>query len=293
MSEFARPSTFVVPHEDWSCLLDCLCLQFPKVGRERWLDRFSRGRVLDDQQRPLQADTTVKRGMRVLYFRELPAEPEIPFHERILFANEHFLVVDKPHFLPVTPGGEYVAQTLQSRLMQRLRNDQLQPVHRIDRHTAGLVLFSLQAASRGCYQALFRERAIHKAYQAIAPALPDLTFPHQRASRIVRGEAFFLSQEVDGEANAVSRIDVLERRGDWWRYRLEPISGKKHQLRLHMAALGAPICHDALYPQVDNDLAADYQRPLQLLASELAFTDPVDGRPYCFNSELALQWPIV
>ncbi|MCY0966709.1 pseudouridine synthase [Parathalassolituus penaei] len=288
MIAFCRPSVFVVPADRWDCLLDCLCEQFPNIDRTTWLDRFERGMVQDANHQSLSANSPVVRGQRVLYFREIRNEVEIPFYERILFQTEHFLVADKPHFLPVTPGGGYVSQTLQSRLMTQLGNYQLQPVHRIDRHTAGLVLFSLQPETRSLYQGLFRDRQISKSYEAIAPALPDLEFPHDRASRIVRGEQFFLSQEVAGEVNSVSRIDVLERGEHYWRYRLEPVSGKKHQLRLHMSALGAPILHDPLYPRVDDKLAADYTRPLQLLARELAFVDPVSGESFEFRSELQL-----
>lgn len=288
MTAFSRPSAFVVPADRWSCLLDCLCEQFPNVDRATWLDRFARGMVQNADQQPLQATAPALRGFRVLYFREIRDEVEIPFYERILFQTEHFLIADKPHFLPVTPGGDYVSQTLQSRLMKRLGNNQLQPVHRIDRHTAGLVLFSLQPETRGMYQGLFRDRQISKSYEAIAAALPAIEFPYQRASRIVRGEQFFLSMEVAGEVNSVSHIDVLERGEQYWRYRLEPVSGKKHQLRLHMSALGAAILNDPLYPRVDDELAADYTRPLQLLARELAFVDPVSGESFEFRSQLQL-----
>lgn len=286
---FMRPSALVVPEGAWPSLLDCLCQQFPAISRERWLDRFARGLVQADDGGALMPDSGCQRGMRVLYFRELEHEPEIPFYERILYQDDHLLVADKPPFLPVTPGGNYVTQTLQSRLMQQLGNRDLQPLHRIDRHTAGLVLFSVNPDTRGRYQGMFRERTMFKVYQCVAPALPEMTFPYECRSRIVRGDRFFLSQQVEGEVNAISRIDVLERGDRFWRYRLEPVTGKKHQLRLHMAALGAPIRYDALYPHVDDALAEDYQRPLQLLAAELGFTDPLTGVERYFASQQALS----
>ncbi len=285
-----KPSTLVLPHGHWCSLLEGLCHHFPAISREVWLSRFARDLVLDSQQRPLAPEDPHLAGSRIYYFREVANERVIPFTETILYQDEHLLVVDKPHFLPVIPSGTYVTQTLLSRLMARLGNSELQPLHRIDRHTAGLVLFSVQKRSRARYQALFREQQIEKRYEALASPLPQLTFPHIRSSRIERGERFFLSQEVPGCVNAQSRIEVLERRDELWRYELNPITGKKHQLRLHMAALGAPIRNDALYPVVDDALAEDYSRPLQLLARDMGFVDPMTGQQRHFRSRLILQW---
>lgn len=285
-----NPCTFVLPHGQWPTVLDCLCDSFPAIHRQHWLSRFERELVLDNHRQPIRHDRPHQTGLRIYYFREIANEKEIPFYESILYMDEHLLVADKPHFLPVTPSGDYVSQTLLSRLIARFQNPELQPLHRIDRHTAGLVLFSVQKKTRGLYQALFRDQKIDKCYEAIAPALPQLSFPHTRATRIVRGDPFFLSQEVDGEVNAQTIIDVIEQRGDLCRYALQPVSGKKHQLRLHMAALGAPICNDALYPVVNDAIADDYEKPLQLLASEVTFVDPLSGTPRYFKSELRLDW---
>lgn len=285
------PSLFVQPCSGtWISLLDCLCDSFPAITHECWLDRFERGLIWDEQQCPLPVDTPYCAGQRIFYFREIRDEKIIPFSETILYMDEHILVADKPHFLPVIPGGEYVTQTLLARLIAQLDNPELQPLHRLDRHTAGLVLFSVQKKTRSVYQALFRDRKIDKSYEAIAPILPHLQFPHQRQSRIVRGEPFFLSQETIGEPNAHTIIEVMEQKGQLCRYRLNPVTGKKHQLRLHMAGLGAPICNDPFYPQVNDELAEDYTRPLQLLAKELKFSDPLSGERHHFISRLPLNW---
>ena len=277
----------------WQTILDCLCENFPNISRENWLGRFERELVLDSHQKPIRHDHLYRAGLRVYYYREIANEKPIPFQEAILYQDEHILVADKPHFLPVTPTGDYVSQTLQARLIARLKNVELQPLHRIDRHTAGLVLFSVQKKTRAVYQALFREQQISKRYEAIAPALPQLSFPHSRSTRIVQGEQFFLSQEVAGAPNSHTIIDVIEQRGEWCRYQLNPVSGKKHQLRLHMANLGAPICNDPFYPVVDNDAVDDYAKPLQLLAKELMFTDPLSGVPHHFQSEQSLSWNVI
>lgn len=282
-------SRFVLPHGDWNTVFDCLCDNFPAIDAERWRARFLRNLILDDNKQPLELSHAYRAGMRIYYFREVPDEKPIPFFESIIYADAHLIVADKPHFLPVTPVGEYVEQTLLTRLIRHFDNPEIAPLHRIDRHTAGLVLFSAQRATRSAYQALFRNRSIEKVYEAIAPALPHLEFPLIRRSRIARGEPFFLSREEEGETNAETRIEVIERCGEDWRYRLYPITGKKHQLRVHMTALGAPLRNDAFYPTVCDALFDDYSRPLQLLARELRFIDPITGHVHTFTSRLTLN----
>jgi tRNA pseudouridine32 synthase/23S rRNA pseudouridine746 synthase len=281
-------STVHLPAGPWRNALDGLCAHFPTVSRAQWLDRIARGRVLDGQGVAIGVDTPYRAGMRVHYYREVFDEAPIPFHETVLHVDEHLVVADKPHFLPVTPAGAYVEQTLLRRLMRRLRNPHLAPLHRIDRATAGLVLFSADPASRAAYQALFRERRIDKRYEAWAAPLPALAFPCRRRSRIVRGEPFFRMHEVAGEPNSETVIEVIERRQSLWRYALHPVTGRKHQLRVHMAALGAPIDNDGLYPELTAPAADDYRHPLKLLARELAFVDPLSGEPRVFRSGLTL-----
>ena len=283
-------SAFVLPPGKWLTVFDCLCDSFPTIARERWHDRFIRGQVLYENKIPLDTSHPYRAGLRVHYFREVLDEKPIPFTETVLHIDEHLLVVDKPHFLPVIPAGEYVEQTLLARLIKRFENPDLVPLHRIDRHTAGLVLFSTQRTTRSLYQALFPNRAIDKYYEAIAPALPQLQFPHARATRITRGEPFFLSTEIDGTANSETHIDVIERTDQWWRYGLRPITGKKHQLRVHMAALGAAIQNDPFYPVLRSEGPDDFAHPLQLLARELRFIDPLSGETRHFESERSLHW---
>ena len=281
-------STVHLPVGEWATVLDALCAHFASVGRAQWLGRIERGRVLDAQGRAITPHTPYRAGLRIHYYREVAHEVPIPGVETVLHADAHLVVADKPHYLPVTPAGGFVEQTLLRRLMRWLDNPNLVPLHRIDRATAGLVLFSANPASRAAYQALFRERRIDKRYEALAPALPDASFPLLRRSRIVAGEPFFRMQEVDGEANTETRIEVIARGADGWRYALHPVTGRKHQLRVHMAALGAPICGDMLYPVLTDKAADDYRRPLKLLAHSLAFADPLSGKPRRFESRMVL-----
>ncbi|WP_201315578.1 pseudouridine synthase [Dyella sp. EPa41] len=284
-------STLQLPPGPWATVLDALCARFPQIGREQWLDRFARGRVQDEDGVPLAADTAHRVGLCVRYFREVADEAVIPFQETLLHVDTHLVVVDKPHFLPVTPAGGFVQETLLNRLVRKLGNRDLVPLHRIDRHTAGLVLFSARPSSRAAYQSLFPQRRIEKHYEAWAPPLQGLAFPHVRRSRIEHGEPFFRMREVDGEPNSETRIDVIERADPHWRYALQPVTGRKHQLRVHMAGLGAPILHDPFYPELAGSAPDDPARPLQLLAKRLSFVDPLSGKRREFTSELELSLP--
>ncbi|WP_268796770.1 pseudouridine synthase [Pseudomonas huanghezhanensis] len=285
-----QASTLYLPPGAWATVLDCLCDRFRAITREQWLDRIARARVLDGEGKPISVDLAYREGLRIHYFREVPNETPIPVVESILYADEHLVVADKPHFLPVTPAGEYVEETLLRRLIRTLANPDLVPLHRIDRHTAGLVLFSANKKTRSAYQALFPTRTIHKRYEAIAPALPGLEFPRVHKTRLVEGEPFFRMQEGAGTSNTETLIEVVERNGALWRYALYPVTGKKHQLRVHMAALGAGICNDPFYPNVLEDAVDDFDQPLKLLAQALRFIDPLTGEERAFRSELTLDW---
>jgi tRNA pseudouridine32 synthase/23S rRNA pseudouridine746 synthase len=287
----------VLPHgkaAPWSLLLDYLAERLSVVDRAVWADRLARGELLDDSGQPLPPDAAFQPGARIHYYRHLDDEPVIPFEEAVLFQDGHLLVADKPHFLPVTPGGRYVQQSLLVRLKRRTGIDTLSPIHRIDRETAGLVLFSVRAQDRNAYQALFRERAVHKTYEAIARHCPTLDFPLTRRSRIEEdGEHFFRMVETAGEPNSETLVEQSEVNGAWTRYTLSPVTGKRHQLRVHMNALGAPISGDQFYPQVlrGPDETEDFSDPLLLLARGVAFTDPVTGAQRRFESRQVLAWP--
>ena len=272
-------------------MLDCLCDHFAHISRAQWLSRIERALVLNEQGMPVTTLTPYKAGLTIRYFREVSNEKPIPFVENILYSDAHIIVVDKPHFLPVTPSGSYVEQTLLARVIERFDNPDLVPLHRIDRGTAGLVMFSANPDTRDHYHALFRDRSITKQYEAIAPALPQHRFPLVHRSRLERGEPFFSMKEVAGMPNSETHIDVLERGTLNWRYALGPVTGKQHQLRVHMAALGAGILNDPFYPTLTSaaDDDDDFACPLQLLAASLAFVDPLSGHQMRFASELRLQ----
>ncbi len=270
------PSRLQLPPGPWRTVLEALVAHFPRIPESQWRERFVQGRVLDQHGKPLPLDAPYQVGALVQYFREVADETPLPGGEYVVHHDDHLLVAFKPHFLPVAPTGAWVRETLLTRMVALTGNTDLVPLHRLDRDTAGLVMFSTQRATRGAYQALFRERRIRKFYRAVAAALPGLSFPRVHRSRLEAGEPFFRMREVEGEPNSETVIDVLARDGPFWTYRLEPVTGRKHQLRVHMAALGAPILHDRYYPELQPQGPDDLERPLQLMACGLTFDDPLN-----------------
>ncbi|WP_055622897.1 RluA family pseudouridine synthase [Streptomyces sp. JHA19] len=248
------------------------------------------GRIVDATGRPVARDTAYAPGMYVWFHRELADEERVPFTIEVVHRDEHIVVADKPHFLATTPRGSHVAETALARLRRDLGLPALGAAHRLDRLTAGLVLFTVRPEERGAYQSLFRDRLVAKEYEAVAPYEPGLDLPRTVRSRIVKERGVMAAREVPGEPNAVSRIELVEHRDGRARYRLTPSTGQTHQLRVHMSALGVPILGDPLYPVVTGPVpAGDFRRPLQLLARTLEFTDPVTGHRHRFVSSRTLD----
>ena len=290
-SEGVSPSCVGLPGGNWPTITDFLVERFPAITREIWLKRMQQGLVADEHGAPVTAGRPYQGHLRVYYYRDLEDETRVPFEATVLYQDAHLVVADKPHFLPVTPSGRYLQQTLLVRLKNSLQLPDLAPLHRIDRETAGLVLFAVQAGERGAYQDLFRQRAVRKVYEAIAPWRADLSFPRVCISRIAEDQPFFRQAEVPGPANSETHIELMAVSGGLARYRLSPVTGKKHQLRVHMYALGLPIVNDRVYPPLDPTPDDNYQLPLQLLAQSIAFDDPVTGQARHFQSARQLLLP--
>ncbi len=306
-----------VPANTLLTAIDFLCARFPAIQRERWLQRFDAGRVLNAIGQPIAPAQGLLGESHLLYFREVSDEPTLPFRAQIIFQDDHLVVADKPHFMPVTPGGQYVQQSLLVQLKQQLNLPELSPIHRIDRETAGLVMFSVRAQDRDAYQALFRLRQVEKTYEAIA-GVPEssplrLEFPLTHKSMMVEDAQFFRMRELaddemqNGEPfnsetwmDCVERLDGLDSAMQTItqstpalaRYVLKPITGQRHQLRVHMNALGLPLVGDQFYPVVKRaaDALDDFSSPLQLLAKTIAFNDPLTGTARTFESCRVLKF---
>ena len=295
-------SRVAVSQGPWPTLLAFLSARMPHVGD--WRERLLQGGVLDASGQPLTADAAALPGSVLWYWRQPPPEPRVPFELEVLHQDEHLVVVDKPHFLSVTPGGRHLQETVLVRLKRLLGLDTLVPVHRLDRETAGVLLFTAQPQARAAYHALLRGRQLHKVYEAVAPWRSDLAWPHLHSSRLQaqEGPGFMQMQTLPGAPNAHTRIGLIQRLGqplgpdvgELAHYRLWPLTGRKHQLRVHLCDLGMPIVGDRIYPVLWPDIepgaAPDYTQPLQLLAREVSFTDPLGGRELRFASRRQLRW---
>ncbi|MER6525100.1 RluA family pseudouridine synthase [Streptomyces sp. NPDC001508] len=250
------------------------------------------GRIVGADGRAVTPDDPYVPGMYVWFHRELPAEVPVPFDLEVVYRDTHLVVADKPHFLATTPRGGHVVQTALTRLRRELGVPTLSPAHRLDRLTAGLVLFTVRPEERGAYQSLFRDRLVHKEYEAVAPYDPALTLPRTVRSRILKERGVPAARQVPGEPNAVTHVELADvrERDALARYRLTPRTGQTHQLRVHMNALGVPILGDPLYPVVTGPgPAGDFRRPLQLLARQLEFADPITGTEHRFHSDRTLM----
>ena len=274
-------------------VLAFLQARFPAVAD--WPARLARGDVLDADGRPLAPEAPCVLGATLWYWRAPPREPRVPFEIDVLHQDEQLVVVDKPHFLAAIPGGRHLHETALVRLRHQLGIATLAPMHRLDRETAGVLVFIVQPATRGAYQALLRGREVHKVYEAVAPWRDDLALPRVVRHRIEKpsGEGFMQVRIVPGEANAQTHIELISRLADGLaHYRLVPATGRTHQLRVQMDALGAPLAGDRIYPRLLPEpapgAAPDWSAPLQLLAREFAFDDPVTGQPRRFTSRRTL-----
>jgi tRNA pseudouridine32 synthase / 23S rRNA pseudouridine746 synthase len=280
------------PEGSWATVHDFLCERFTYLPREVWAQRFESGSVLTALGTALRLDAPYEARQTVHYFREVAHEPHLPYYAQVLYQDAHLVVADKPHFLPVIPSGQFVQETLLVRLKRELNLPDLVPLHRIDRDTAGLVMFAVKPCERAAYHALFREGKVHKTYQAIAPfsqALAREGFPLQISNRLETASNFMQMQAVAGEPNAHTQLLSMERLSEsspLARYTLQPLTGKRHQLRVHMLGLGVPIAGDGIYPEFlpERDIATIGHAPLQLLAQRLRFIDPITGEPRSFES---------
>ncbi|MFE5288918.1 pseudouridine synthase [Nocardia sp. NPDC056611] len=283
------PARLRLPEEgDWATIRDHLVERLPRVRPER-IDELLREGGIVDLAGPIALDTPYVPGGAVWFHRDLPEETEVPFPIGIVHRDDDILIVDKPHFLSTIPRGQHILQTALVKLRRELDLPDLVPAHRLDRVTAGLVLFIINPARRGAYQTMFHNRLVHKEYEAIARFDPGLDLPRTVVSRIVKERQVLKAYQTEGEPNAETVIELLEHRDGLGRYRVRPRTGRTHQIRIHMNSLGIPILGDDFYPELTDKPVDDYTRPLQLLASALEFPDPVTREPRRFETARTLR----
>lgn len=304
------PSRLYLPKEDWPSLLAFLLQRFPYIEPAIVQARLARGDMVSQTGEVYQLDSPYVADSWLWYYREVDPEIRVPFDIQILYQDQTLIVIDKPHFLASIPGGRYLQETALVRLRRLLDNEEISPIHRLDRDTAGLLLFCADKRYRGAYQNLFQSRAVEKTYECVAPYRPELVFPLRRESYIEKSPSYFTMQErahesamqgarvsileqsqerVEVTSNSQTDISIIRHDQKLAHYLLVPLTGKKHQLRVHMNALGLSICGDEFYPELLPVRAADdFSRPLQLLAREIRFVDPVTGQERSFKSQREL-----
>ena len=282
------PSCVVLPQGPWPTIAAFLIERFPGVAKEAWHHRLQQGEVREEHGTPITPTQRHQAGLKLYYYRHIEAETPIPFEATVLFQDDLLVVADKPHFLPVTPGGKYLQETLLVRLKHRLGIDDLTPIHRLDRETAGVVMFCADPKARAAYAAMFAQRQVVKRYEAIVawtmPGTNPVKLPLTRHSRLEADDHFMRMREMPGPPNSETHIELMADNVGQAHLRLSPVTGRKHQLRVHCAALGMPIVNDALYPVMKPQGEDDHAQPLRLIARSIAFTDPVTGQAREFSS---------
>ncbi|RBM24158.1 pseudouridylate synthase [Prauserella sp. PE36] len=273
---------------NWATVRDHLVERLHRLDPRR-IDEMLREQRIVGLDGPITVETPYVPGTFIWFHRDLPDEVPVPFDIGVVHQDDHLVVVDKPHFMATIPRGRHVLETALVRLRRDLGLPELSPAHRLDRVTAGLVMFVARRELRGPYQTLFRDRLVRKEYEAIAPHDPALELPRTVRSRIVKERGVMTAQEVPGEPNAETWVELLEHRDGLGRYRLRPQTGRTHQLRVHMSSLGVPILGDTFYPVHHETPLNDFSRPLQLLAKVLEFTDPLTGERRRFESGATLR----
>ncbi|MGR0305223.1 pseudouridine synthase [Acinetobacter beijerinckii] len=266
-------------------IFDYLCQHFPHIQVSEWQQRFTDELIYSAQGEKLKLDSVYIPNTHIFYYRFLAHEVHVPFQHKILFENDDLLVVDKPHFLTMSPTGQYVQETLLVRLKKQTGYDDLTPIHRLDRETAGVVLFCKKASSRNAYQQLFAERKVQKTYHAIAEYRPEIHFPLTLKLHLEKGHPFYTMQiNSEKKSNTETIISIIEHNENYAKYLLQPKTGKQHQLRVHLNFLGIPILNDTFYPKVKHKDDDDFSQPLQLLAKQIQFIDPFTNQEMNFSS---------
>jgi tRNA pseudouridine32 synthase/23S rRNA pseudouridine746 synthase len=272
-------------------ILEYVIAHFPRIPADTWHQRVEQGSVTAGDGKPFDEDSPYRHGIFVFYRKEVPSEPEPDEEESIIFRDVDILVADKPHGMQVTPAGNHVNRSLLVRLQRKTGLTALAPMHRLDRETAGVVLFSVRPATRGPYHRLFAEGTLDRNYMAVAnvSVAPDRR-RWRVENRLEEGDPWFRRRIVDGLKNAITEIELLQLQGGVGLFRIRPKTGKKHQIRVHMASIGFPIVGDPFYPEITDKQDSD--PPLQLLANRLAFIDPLSGKSRAFVStrNLLRRW---
>ncbi len=283
-------SSFIVTPTEifWNSVESFLLASFPHLDPAKFQQRVHDGRIYYDDGSSVKLNATCIAGQRLWYFREIENEVKIPFDYEVLHEDEHIIVVDKPHFLSTTPVGNFLHETVVTRMRKRTGNMQITPAHRLDRSTAGVLMLTKHKGAREKYQSLFARRDTDKTYHAICQQNASLQTSFDIALRIKPNDNDMFVSVSPGKPNSHTKVRQLQSNNKLSLYELKPVSGKKHQLRVHMSHYGAAIVNDNWYPIAEPESPDHFNKPLQLLAVSLAFTDPFSGQIREFRTKRQL-----
>nr|WP_246049291.1 pseudouridine synthase [Corynebacterium tapiri] len=290
----ARPDVDTTAGEFLTALIDAQRHRHPEDNHIAIQRRFENGEVVDSRGNRLSFISPLNAGQDMWFYRIPAPEVPVPYEIQTVYEDDRILVVSKPPFLATMPRAQHITETATVRLRRSTGNNELSPAHRLDRLTSGLLLFTKAQQFRGAYQTLFAQRQASKTYVAVARYSEDLATqaPLWWRNRIEKTPGQFQARTGEGPVNAETLLHNVQRlepevesrlqqvhntHGTLGLYTLKPATGKTHQLRLHMHLAGAPILGDNGYPTPLPPEAEDYSVPLRLCATQLEFTDPVDG----------------
>jgi|GEM_PF-786070 len=283
-----RPSVVTLPERAPSgvvTLIDFFALRFPRIPEATWRERFAGGKVWGADG-PVVANAPYRPLLQLYYRREMEREPPVRTDIEVVWSDDDLLVVDKPPHLPVTPGGPWVRHTLLHLLETRTGCTELVPLHRLDRLTSGLVVLSRTRGTRAHFARLFQPSApVEKSYTAVCElAGGDAPERAVLEHHIRRSRDQHWRQIVDPDLplNARAEIELIATSGRLFAYRVRPCTGRKHQIRVQLAAVGLPVLGDPLYGTRPFNDPEDLATRLWLDAHEIRVTDfprPGGGAP--------------